>query len=187
MTAAVQDHEARIARSFARDRELLRFFNHATLGASILTVVILLTLAIPMGRTSIWLIGLSAYATATRLLVFVARYALRAPLFLLELDSNDPATAAAARSVFEDNRQEIALGLLTAGNDHPTAERIRTLAPEEAAGIARERDLPGRRRTGVICVASWCIVSVAIWTVVVVTGGGPVYLTGAPQSGNFPQ
>jgi hypothetical protein len=170
-------HEARFEQELSRDRRLLGFFNYATLAASLAIVAVLLTLAIPMGRISPWLVGLTFYSAATRLCVFVARYALGLPLFLVELDSQDPSLRSAARAVFERNREPLATVLLTQGNERPTPGQIRTLEPAQAAAIARSRDLPARRRNGVICATVWTAVSLIIWTTIVVTGGGPTGLT----------
>jgi hypothetical protein len=164
--------DARFERELARDRSLLELFDKATLLISIGTAVILLTLAIPMGRYSIWLALLPGYGVGTRLLVFVARYALNVPLFLLALDSPSPEAAAAGR-VFESHRDEIARRLLTAGNHTPTDAEIAALTWEDAARRARERDLPGRRRTGVLCLAIWTVVTLVTWGIVIATGGGP--------------
>jgi hypothetical protein len=172
-------HEARFERDLARDRRLLGFFNHATLAASLVIVAVLVILAIPMGRISPWLVGLTFYSAGTRLCVFVARYALGLPLFLVELDSHDLSVRSAARAVFERNRETLATALLTQGNERPTPEQLRALEPEQAAAIARSRDLPVRRRNGIVCAAVWTAVSLAIWTTLVAAGGGPTGLTGS--------
>jgi hypothetical protein len=171
-------HEARFERALARDRSLLLFFNRATLAASLFTVAVLLILGLAMGRISPWLVGLTFYSAGTRLCVFVARYALGLPLFLLELDSGDPSVRAAARAVFERHREALAVALLTQGNHRPSAEQVGDLGPDEAAAIARSRELPVRRRNGVICLAVWAVISIAVWTTLVATGGGPTSLTG---------
>jgi hypothetical protein len=170
--------EARFESAFERDRALLGFFDRATLVASLLTVAVLLTLVIPMGRMSIWLSGLTFYGAGTRLGVFIARYALTVPLFLLELDSTDSRSRAAARAVFERNREALGKALLTHGNHRPSEQEIRDLDPDEAAALARSREIPTRRRTALVCAALWVIVSIVVWTAVFVTGGGPTSLTG---------
>jgi hypothetical protein len=171
--------EARFERALARDRSLLLFFNRATLAASVFTVAVLLILGLAMGRISPWLVGLTFYSAGTRLCVFVSRYALGLPLFLLELDSNDPSVRAAARAVFERHRETVATVLLTQGNQRPSAEQVRDLDPDEAAAIARSRELTLRRRNGIVCASLWIAISVAVWTTLVVTGGGPTSLTGS--------
>jgi hypothetical protein len=165
--------EADYERGFARDRSLLQTIDHATLGASVFILAVLLTLVIPLGRTSPFLIGLSLYAFATRMSVFVARYALGTPAFLLEVDSADTSRSTAARRVFEQHREIIALDLLSFANERPSATAIAALTPEAAASIARKRDPAARRRWGTRWLAAWVTVSIAIWAAIFVTGGGP--------------
>jgi hypothetical protein len=171
------DFEARFERELARDRELLRFLNRATLWFSLFTVAVLLTLAIAMGRNSIWLATIPFYSVGTRLCVFVARYAIGLPLFLLELDSPQPAVREAAQRVFERNRAEIGTAMLTHANERPTPQQIGELRAEDAAAIARSRDLPSRRRTGLAVAIVWAAVSIVVWGLLIATGGGPTGLT----------
>jgi len=159
--------EATFERELARDRELLRFFNYGTLGWSVLTVAMLMTLVIPMGRTSPWLILISVYAISTRLGVLLARGALAVPRFLLRINDDDPETRAAARAVFERHRpgmtKALRAGSRSAGE----------LTYDEAARLAAERRIASRRRTGVVLVATWTAITVAILVLLIRTGGGP--------------
>ena len=153
-----------------KDRALLRLFDRGTLAWSLLTVAILMTLVIPMRRTSPWLVLLSAYAISTRLGVLLARSALAVPRFAARLDDGDDETKRAARVVFDRHRPAIAKPL-SAGRTGGL--RTRELSYEDAAESARRRNIDARRRAGLICLAIWSVVTMIIVVILVSTGGGP--------------
>lgn len=161
--------ESRFEREYARDLRVLRALNVATFSWSLATVVVLLTLVIPMRRTSVWLILLSVYALATRLSVFVARAALRVPRFVEHVDDADPAVAGIARTVFDRHRDQILAPLLG-----PRFERKGAAATyDEIGNLARARNIAGRRRAGLVLVVIWVFVTIATIWIVIATGGGP--------------
>ena len=163
--------EEEFERDLAKDRRLLRFFNYGTLGWSLLTVALLMTLVIPMGRTSPWLILLSVYAISTRLAVFVARRALLVPRFLVRLGDDDAAARMAARAVFDRHRPALTKALMTG---HPgSSGSAPELSYEDAATGARDRDIAGRRRTAQITLAVWVLVTIATIAILIDTGAGP--------------
>ncbi len=153
-----------------RDRALLRLFDRATLAWSLLTVAILMTLVIPMRRTSPWLVLLSAYAISTRLGVLLARSALAVPQFATRLDDGDDETKRAARTVFDRHRPAFVKPLATGRTG---ASRTRELSYDDAAESARRRNIGARRRAGMIYLALWFAVTVIVAVILVSTGAGP--------------
>jgi hypothetical protein len=166
----VETMEQCFERELARDRALLAFFNYGTLAASLFTVSTLLVLIIPLHRTSPWLVLLSLYAIATRLCVLVAKRALGVPGFLARLDDPDPYVAAAARTVLERHRSVLAKPLARLGTDDSANTAIDF---EHVARASRDFVTAGWRRTGMACLAIWCVVTVAVITMLVVTRAGP--------------
>ncbi|HXC52018.1 MAG TPA: hypothetical protein VN634_14110 [Candidatus Limnocylindrales bacterium] len=163
--------EERFEQQVERDRALLRIFNLGTLAWSLLTVVTLMTLVIPMRRTSPWLILMSAYAIATRLGVLLARSALSVPEFVARLDDEDESVRSAARTVFDRHRAQITRSLSV---NRPGASRSSAgLSYEDAADAGRRRDIGTRRRWGMICLALWCVVTMIVVVILVSTGAGP--------------
>ncbi len=163
--------EERFEQQVERDRSLLRLFNHGTLAWSLLTVATLMTLVIPMRRTSPWLILMSAYAIATRLGVLLARSALAVPQFVPRLDDDDENVRSAARTVFDRHRAEITRALAV---NRPGASRSSAgLSYEDAADAGRRRDIGTRRRLGMICLAVWFVVTTIVVVILVSTGAGP--------------
>ena len=167
------DLEAAFEQDLARDRALWRRIDIAAWLIALAAIVTLLILILPLGRTSPWLQALSLYGIFTRLSTFVAWKAFLFPPFLLRLEDDDPTVAAAALAVLERHRASIVKPILV---DLLLARDPATIAafPAEAvAKAAREHRIEERRRFARRWFVAWCLLTVVIWTTLVVTGGGP--------------
>jgi hypothetical protein len=165
--------EAELERELAIDHALRRRIDIGAWIVALFTIATYLTLIMPMGRTSPFLILLSLYAIATRIGAYVSLKAFEVPRFLVRLDDADPGVRTAARAVFDRHRAAILRPILMNRLESYDAAAIAAVPPERAAQIAREYGIEARRRLGRLYFAVWCVVSVAIWTTLVVTGGGP--------------
>lgn len=167
------DLEARFEQELARDRATWLRIDIGAWLISLGSIVTLLILILPLGRTSPWLQALSLYGIFTRLSTFVAWKAFLFPPFLLHLEDNDPVVAAAALAVLERHRAGIVKPILV---DLLLARDPATVAafPAEAvAKAAREHRIKERRRFARRWFVAWCLLTVVIWTTLVATGGGP--------------
>jgi len=165
--------EAGFERELTVDRALRTRIEIGSWIVALTTVAILITLIIPLHRTSPWLVAMSLYAIATRVGAFVAWKAFLVPRFLVHLDDPDSSVAAAARAVFERHRAEIVEPILVDRLESHDPAAIAALRYEHAAQIAREYDIEARRRLGRRYFVAWCLASAVIWTTLVVTRGGP--------------
>jgi len=167
------DAQAEFEREYSADRTRYTRINVGSWSVSLATLAVYLTLIMPMGRTSPFLILLSLYAIATRIGAYVAAKAFEVPRFLTHLDDADPAIRTAARTVFEQHRAAILDPILTNRLEFHDTAAIAAVTPERAAQIAAEYGIEPRRRLWRLYFFVWCVVSVVLWTTLVVTGGGP--------------
>jgi len=167
------DLEAAFDREFAMESARLRRINVGTWAIALGTIATYLTLIMPMGRTSPFLILLSLYAIATRIGAYVAQKAFEVPRFLLHLDDADPNVRHAALAVLERHRTAILTPILTNRLESHDDKAIAAVTPARAAQIAAEYGVEPRRRLWQLYFFVWCVVSAVLWTTLVVTGGGP--------------
>jgi hypothetical protein len=165
--------EATFERELERDRAWLRRFTIGSWVVSLSTVALYLILIMPLGRTSPWLVAMSLYAIATRLLAFLAWKAFLFPRFLLHLDDGDPATVTAARALLERHRSDVLQRILVDHLAPSDPASVAALPAEEVAKLARAYDVEWYRRLGRGCLLAWVLISAAVWTTLIVTGGGP--------------
>ena len=165
--------EQRFERELERDQQLRRVINIGAWVVSIFTVVTLIILLIPLGRTSPWLIALSVYSVATRFSTLVSWNAFLYPRFLPFLDDANPDVAAAAVAVLERHRSAIVRPILQELWRDFDAAAIAALNPTELALLARKYDVERHRRFGRRWLVAWCVLSIVIWVAVIATAGGP--------------
>jgi hypothetical protein len=168
-----RDLESRFEEDLAWDRSIWRRIDIGAWLISLGSIVTLLILILPLGRTSPWLQALSLYGIFTRLSTFVAWKAFLFPPFLLHLKDEDPVLAAAALAVLERHRASIVKPILV---DLLLARDPATVAafpPEAVAKAAREHRIEERRRFARRWFVAWCLLTIVIWTTLFATGGGP--------------
>src|SRR3990167_4858256 len=167
------DLEARFEDDLARDRSTWRQIDIGAWLVALAAIVTLLILILPLGRTSPWLQALSLYGIFTRVSTFVAWKAFLFPPFLLRLEDDDPVVAAAALAVLERHRTSIVKPILVDLLLARDPAAIAALPAEALSNVAREHRIEERRRFARRWFVAWCLLTVVIWTTLVVTGGGP--------------
>lgn len=165
--------EARFERELATDATLRSVFNWGSFAVSILTVIVFLMLIMPLERTSPWLILLSLYGIATRMLATVSWKAFLVPRFVLLVDDPDPAQSAAARAVLDRHREAIVGPILKDLLRRWDGEAVAAIGYDEIAALARAHGIEARRSLGRRCLVAWAVVSVLLWATVIATGAGP--------------
>lgn len=173
-------HERRFEEELAKEVELRRGLDIGAWCVALFSLATLLLLVMGMGRTSPWLLGLSFYIILTRASSFVLMKAFLYPRFLLELDSSDAEVAAGARAVLERHRSRIVRPVLRDLLRSSDAAAVAALGAEELATLARDYGIEERRRFGRRWFYAWCLLTVLVWSTLLLTGGGPAGLTGKP-------
>jgi hypothetical protein len=165
--------EQRFERELQRDHRLRRLFGIGSWIVAFSTIATLLILIIPLGRTSPWLIMLSLYSVATRILAALSWKAFLYPRFLLLLEDRDPNVASVAAAVLERHRPAVVRPILEDLLRPADAAAVAAMDTTELASLARQYGVERRRRVGRRWLVAWCVLSLVVWGTVIATGGGP--------------
>ena len=164
--------EARFEAEVLRDARLRDLFDYGGWAVSLSSVATFLTLIMPLHRDSPWLVCLSLYAITTRLFAFLSWKAFLFPRLLEAVGSGDAEAEHAARAVLEKHRGQIVPRIL---RDHLLRSDPASVAaadPAMLADLARQHDGARWRRRGRVALGVWCVLSLLLWTTLLVTGGG---------------
>lgn len=156
-----------------RDEQLRSLFDYGGWVVSLSSVATFLVLIMPLHRDSPWLVCLSLYAITTRLLAFLSWKAFLFPRLLGVVGGSDPEAERAALAVLQKHRTRIVPRIL---RDHLLRSDPASVAaadPAMLAELASRHDGARWRRRGCVALAVWCLLSLLLWTTLLVTGGGP--------------